>query len=132
MPVIQKTDSLSDKRVEEWSNKDFLLYFSNKLETSTGRKLAIEGPAWAGFLSRIKGFRSKLRLGNVQYKEFIDAMFTAFKDREYTPVFGAIVSERVYFVVSRMQKKTSQQYSDFEALQKELYSNRLWFTKINQ
>ena len=109
-----------------------MIYFSNRLRETTGSPLRIEGPAWIGFMSRIKGFRSKLTIPNEKYKEFIDAMFDKFFDRGYVPVFGAIVSERVYFVIQQLltPANNSVSNSEFEALRNQLFNNLTLFKKL--
>jgi hypothetical protein len=120
-----------DKPIDKWSNKDFVIYFSNKLAETTGTPLKIEGPAWIGFMSRIKGFRSKLVISNTQYKEFIDSIFSKFFDRGYVPVFGSIVSERVYFVIQKLNSLIiAVSAEEFEQLRNQLFNNITLFKKL--
>jgi hypothetical protein len=129
--LITRSDDIN-KPLEQWTNKDFLFYFSNKLASQTGKGLRIEGPAWIGFLSRIKGFRNKLHLSNQAYKDFIDKVFGDFFARDgYVPAFGAIVSERVYFIVTKYSGETHLQYSDFEQVRRELYGNNTLFAQFS-
>lgn len=111
--------------IERWSNKDFLFYFSQKLEEMTGVGLDIPPVAWSGFLGRMKGFRDKLIISNIKYKEFIDCVFKNFFSRDsYTPSFGAIVSEKVYnIVLKELKKPTPFSNSDFQKLRDILYQN---------
>jgi len=116
------------KDIATWSNKDFLIYFSNRLKELTGSSLDIPPVAWAGFLSRIKGFRKKLNLDNFKYKKFIDSVFVIFFNTDgYTPAFGAIVSERVFYVVNGAKNTTPTQQVDWKKLRDELYKNNLLF-----
>ena len=134
MPRIGKTNDIA-KPLESWSNKDFLMYYSNRLCELTGQGVRLEeGAAWQAFIGRIKGFRTKLRLSNSQYKDFIDKVFDEFFRQDgYVPVFGAIVSERVFNIVSTYMKgKAAPMYSDFEKLRQELYLNNSWFQKLSQ
>ena len=130
MPIGHKIVG-SSKSLEQWNNKDFLIYFSDKLKQSSGKGLRLEAPVeWLGFISRIKGFRNKLNLNNTQYKDFIDKVFLHFFTQDnYTPTFGAVVSERVYNI-SKKYLSSSSQYSDFEKVREELYGNNLLFKKL--
>ena len=131
MPIGHKIIG-SSKSLEQWNNKDFLLYFSAKLQQSSGQGLRLEAPVeWVGFISRIKGFRVKLNLNNTQYKDFIDKVFLhLFSQNEYTPVFGAIVSERVYNIIKKYFNSSRPLYSDFDKVKEELYGNNLLFKKL--
>ena len=131
MPIGHKIIG-SSKSLEQWNNKDFLLYFSAKLQQSSGQGLRLEAPVeWVGFISRIKGFRVKLNLNNTQYKDFIDKVFLhLFSQNEYTPVFGAIVSERVFNICKKYFNSSRPLYSDFEKVKEELYGNNLLFKKL--
>jgi len=120
------------KQIEKWSNRDFLIYFSNLLLDKTGNKLEIPTEAWVGYLSRMKGFRSKLNISNQVYKEFIDTVFSQFFTRNgYVPVFGAIVSEKVYGMVKSkpISARTFGSY-DFETLRNDLCNNGILFQKL--
>ena len=124
----------TSKPLEKWTNKDLLLYFSDRLADLSGQGLKLEASVeWIGFTSRVKGFRSKLNLNPTQYKIFIDKVFDTFAVKnKCTPVFGSIVSERVYNVIQKYCSKTSKpQYSDFEAVKNELYGNNLLFKKFS-
>ncbi len=131
MPVGKHTIG-SSKATNEWSNKDLLIYFSQRLQQSVGYGLKLESDVeWAAFLGRIKGFRNKLHLNSLQYKDFIDKVFDNFFVRnEYIPVFGSIVSERVYNIIKKYCSSTRPIYSDFDEVKKELYSNNLLFKKL--
>ena len=122
----------SSKPLDTWNNRDFLMYFSDKLKESSGNGLRLEASVeWLGFISRIKGFRSKLHLNNVQYKDFIDKVFLHFFSQDrYTPTFGAIVSERVYNIIKKYFSSSRPLYSDFEKVKEELYGNNLLFKKL--
>ena len=115
------------KPLQTWTNRDFLLYFSHKYSQLTGKNFSIPSQGWIGFLSRIKGFRSKLNLDNYSYKKFIDDTFSYFFiQRDYVPSFGAIVSEKVYSCTEFLKKKKSESRcsnEEFEELKKQLYSN---------
>ena len=120
------------KPIEKWSNRDFLIYFSNLLLDKTGNKLEIPTEAWVGYMSRMKGFRSKLNLSNEAYKEFIDTVFSqVFTRGGYVPVFGAIVSEKVYGMV-RSKPISVRAFGnyDFESIRNDLYSNGILFQKL--
>jgi hypothetical protein len=131
MPVGKKIVG-SSKSLDTWTNKDFLMYFSAKLQQSSGQGLRLETPVeWIGFISRIKGFRAKLNLNNVQYKDFVDKVFLHFFSQDkYTPTFGAIVSERVYNIIKKYFSSSRPLYSDFEKVKEELYGNNLLFKKL--
>lgn len=131
MPIGTKIIG-SSKPVEQWSNKDFLLYFSDKLQEASGQGLRLEAAVeWLGFTSRIKGFRAKLHLNTVQYKDFIDKVFLHFFSQDrYEPTFGAIVSERVFNIVKKYFSSSRPLYSDFEKVREALYSNNLLFKKL--
>jgi hypothetical protein len=131
MPVGRKTIG-SSKSLDTWNNRDFLIYFSDKLKESSGSGLRLEAAVeWLGFISRIKGFRVKLNLNNVQYKDFIDKVFLHFFSQDkYTPTFGAIVSERVFNISKKYFSSSRPLYSDFEKVREELYGNNLLFKKL--
>jgi hypothetical protein len=131
MPIGHKIIG-SSKPVDQWNNKDFLLYFSDKLKQSSGQGLRLEASVeWLGFISRIKGFRNKLNLNNVQYKDFVDKVFLHFfSQNKYTPTFGAIVSERVYNIITKYFSSSRSLYSDFDTVREELYGNNLLFKKL--
>lgn len=132
LTVLQKT---VEKPLENWSNKDFLLYFSQKLKALTGQGLEIPPAAWQGFLSRMVGFRNKLKLSNQVYYQFIDKVFEYFTSNpDYIPTFGIIVSEKVYFTVSRYTKQAQVPVlsnQDFLEFRNQLYSNIMLFRKNN-
>jgi hypothetical protein len=134
MPIGSKTIGPS-KRVEGWKNQDFVVYFSHRLQLVTGYGLKLESSLeWAGFTSRVKGFRNKLHLSPVQYKDFIDKVFDNFFVRnKFVPVFGSIVSEYVYNIVQKYCCSSAHpMYSDFEKIREELYSNSLLFKSLLQ
>jgi hypothetical protein len=133
MPRIGKTNDIQ-KPLAQWSNRDFLLYYSNRLAEATGQGVRLEDSvAWQAFTGRIKGFRTKLNLDPRRYKEFIDKVFDVFfKLDDHVPVFGAIVSERVFHIVTTYLRDAHPMYSDFEKLRKELYANNLWFQKLTK
>jgi len=118
-----------------WSNRDFLMYFSSQLKQLKGQGLDIPPAAWQGFLSRIVGFRSKLKLNNVQYKDFIDNVFEYFTSNpDYVPVFGVIVSEKVYYTLAKLKlvakNNPSVNNAEFLVLRDQLYSNIMLFKKL--
>lgn len=120
--------TVNHKDIATWSNKDFLIYFSGLLKDLSGRPLDIPPVAWVGFMSRMKGFREKLKLDNLRYKEFIDNVFSVFFNMDgYTPAFGAIVSERVFYVVNKAMATSPSQSVDWEKLRNDLYKNNLLF-----
>jgi len=132
MPKIVVSAS-PKKAINDWSNKDFLLYFSNLLKIARGKGLEIPPDAWPGFLGRMKGFRKKVILTNVQYKEFIDLLFSsALTQMGFFPNFGAIVSERVYYLTEKLRKKTMSALYDFEKLRSQLYSNKEFFKRLEE
>ena len=120
------------KPLEKWSNRDFLFYFSNKMQAFCGKGIAIPPVAWQGMMGRMKGFRTKLVLDNLSYKRFIDAVFGEFFTQDgYIPHFGAIVSERVFYTVQKLSHASvSSVPTDWEQLRAELYSNNLLFQKL--
>jgi hypothetical protein len=126
--------SKATTELDSWSNKDFLQYYIKRLEERTGVKLNIPPIAWAGFLSRIKGFRDKLRLSASTYKDFIDKVFDNFFSKEgYTISFGAIVSEKVYNIVKKEEKKLHPfTNEDFKTLRDRIYSDKSLFNQIEE
>ena len=126
--ISQSFSSLAQyKPLQTWTNKDFLLYFSLKYKQLTNKNFFIPPQGWIGFLSRIKGFRTKLNLDNYSYKNFIDNIFSYFFNQpDYIPSFGAIVSEKVYNCVELLKKKKKEvscSNEEFEELKNQLYSN---------
>lgn len=126
----------SDKLVEKWSNRDFVLYYSNKLVPLTGHRLEIPPEAWLGFMSRMKAFRKKHELDAIAYKQFIDNVFdTFFTQKGYVPAFSAIVSIKVYTAVQLLQKKRGHKQQSmynneaFLALRDQLYGDSTLFQK---
>lgn len=134
MPILTVTPDTT-KDIIEWNSKDFLLYFSGRYKTTSGQSFNIPPEAWVAMMSRIKSFKSKLKLDNSDYKQFIDTVFDKlFTQKGFVPSFGAIVSEKVYHISKKLPvlKKTHLTTgSEFEQLQKELYSNNLLFQKFN-
>lgn len=127
-----KVTAGSSKSIEQWSSRDFIMYYFNKLYFLTKKDFVIPPVAWQGFAGRMKGFRNKLNISNVQYKKFIDSVFERFfSENSYVPCFGAIVSERVYFIVNTLctQRLTD---TDFEKLRRELYSNNILFSEVDK
>lgn len=133
MKLIVKQSRFS-KSLDNWSNKDFLIYFSNRLRDLNGQGLDIPPVAWQGFLSRIVGFRNKLKLNNQNYKEYIDKVFDYFTSNpSYTPVFGIIVSEKVFYTVSKykhLHQNNIVTNEEFIKLRDQLYSNIMLFRKV--
>ena len=118
------------KSIEKWSSRDFLIYYSNKLKDLTGRYLEIPSDAWMGFMSRIKGFKKKLKLTNIEYKHFIDQVFSNFfVKNKYEPTFGCIVSERVFDIVNKERNSNEYSNEDFEQIKAELYKDHSEFFK---
>lgn len=125
------------KPIEKWSNRDFVIYFSNRLFVLTKKSLDIPPPAWIGFCGRIKSFRLKRNLSSEDYKKFIDNVFDIFFSVDkYIPSFGAIVSDKVFVVVQKMllhPKKAKIQHQDmynnasFIALRNQLYGDSTLF-----
>lgn len=129
--TVKNTKSFENKPIESWSNRDFLMYFSKKMEEKYSNPLKVPPEAWGAYLGRIKGFRGKLNLDNYRYKEFIDRIFGDFFSRpDYSPAFGAIVSEKVYHIVIRLSNVVSNEHTDWIKLRDELYSNNLLFQRF--
>ena len=122
-----------EKLLDKWSNRDFLFYFSLHYNNLTESPYKIPKEAWVGMLSRIKGFRQKLNLDNEQYKKYIDDVFSKFfiKD-DYIPNFGSIVSEKVFYVVEKLNKLNIDACTndEFTRLRNQLYSNNELFKKL--
>ncbi len=117
----------TSKPIDDWSNRDFLIYFSHLYTYHTSFNFRIPKEAWAGMLSRIKGFRLKMNLSNAEYKEFIDNVFNIFFTQDnYVPTFGAIVSEKVFYTTLKLLKNLNYSNDKFMQLKKELYSNDLF------
>lgn len=128
MPIIEVSPYYTIYReTKDWTNRDFLFYFSNKLKELTGKELNIPPVAWVGFLGRMKGFRSKLGIANQEYKDFIDKVFSElFEGKNYVPAFGSIVSEKVFHI---LKKHTLKEYSndEFAKLREQLYKDVILF-----
>jgi len=115
------------KEIDKWSNKDHLIYFSNQYEHLTTHPFYIPKEAWVGMMSRMKGFRTKLNLDNEKYKEYVDNVFNVFFTQDnYIPTFGAIVSEKVFYVTNKLLKNRNCSNSEFEQLRNQLYSSDLF------
>jgi hypothetical protein len=123
------------KTVENWSNRDLLIYFLRKYEEFTTKRFEFPPDAWPGLLARIKGFREKLDLTPQQYKEFIDNIFHIFfTQEEYVPTFGTVVSEKVFYTIKKLleEKKNSViTNDDFQKLKEELYTSTLFKEVLN-
>jgi hypothetical protein len=120
-----------NKPVEQWSNKDFLLYFSQRYRLLTGQSFKIPSEAWVGMMHRIKSIKIKLKLNNKDYKEFIDKVFDNFFSRiNYAPNFGSIVSEKVFFITTKMKKDINYSNNEFIRLRDELYTNSELFKNL--
>jgi hypothetical protein len=104
------------------TNKEFVIYFSNKLKEKTGYGLVIPSDAWYPFISRVKGFRTKMKLDEQQYKAFVDKVIEVFFAQPgYVPTFGSIVSEKVFYVVKTMNKPATEfTDADFRKLRDKL------------
>ncbi len=130
MPIIKVSPFHTIyKDTQDWTNRDFLFYFSNKLKKMTGKELNIPPVAWPGFLGRMKGFRAKLSISNQAYKDFIDNVFSElFEAKDYVPAFGSIVSERVFNILRNYSLK---EYSndEFTKLREQLYRDVMLFKK---
>lgn len=131
MPIIEVSPFVViSKPLEKWSNKDFLMYYSNKFKEITGRELTIPPMAWQGFISRMKGFRKKLGISNQDYKSFIDRVFTElFIGRQYVPAFGSIVSERVFNLLKKRFLKECTN-DDFIKLRDKLFRDNMLFKQL--
>ncbi|MCK9428780.1 MAG: hypothetical protein M0R17_02065 [Candidatus Omnitrophica bacterium] len=126
--MLVKLIEKEQKPLDQWSNKDFLLYFSDSLKGAGNGGLLIPPLAWRAYLSRIKGFRLKLRVSNQEYKCFIDTLFSkAFLKNKFVPVFGSIVSERVY---NMYQKSPELSNEYFVAQRDELYNSNDFFKSL--
>ena len=117
------------KELKDWSNKDFLIYYSNRQKEFNGQELRIPPAAWMGFFSRMKGFREKLNVDNIAYKKFIDDIFDIFYKKGYTPAFGSIVSIKLYAIVGSFRTKEYDN-EQFEQIKKDLFENDELFKKI--
>lgn len=117
-----------EKPTRSWSNRDLLLYFSSKMRQYYP-SFSIPPVAWQSMLGRIKGFRAKLGIDTEKYKIFIDKVFEHFANESYTPVFGAIVSEKVFYVVQKLSSRPSDDKIDWVAYRDVLYNN-LFFQKV--
>jgi hypothetical protein len=123
---------ISKNDIDKWSNMDHLKYFSIRYKTLTSHSFPIPKEAWIGLLSRMKGFRIKLKLDNKDYKVFIDNVFDIFFTQDnYVPTFGAITSEKVYYVTKKLLKNRFCSNSEFEQLRNQLYSSDL-FKKLER
>uniref|UniRef100_A0A7C3WV10 Uncharacterized protein n=1 Tax=Dictyoglomus turgidum TaxID=513050 RepID=A0A7C3WV10_9BACT len=120
------------KDIDKWSNRDILIYFLVKYKEFVSKEFSVPEDAWVGMMSRIKGFREKMNLTSLQYKEFIDDVFSIFfTQKDYVPSFGAIVSEKVYYNIkflktSKLTSCKSFTNDDFEKLKQELYSKEIF------
>ena len=103
MPTIKIT-KVGSKPIEQWTSRDILKYYSERMYEQYGTHLIIpSSAAWRAFQGKIKGFQHKLHLSNQQYRAFVDAVFDVlFAGRGFIPNFGAIVSERVFHIVGRI------------------------------
>jgi hypothetical protein len=120
----------SKKQIDLWSNKDLLIYFANNYKELSGNSFPIPKEAWVGMLSRMKGFKIKMELSNEGYRNFIDNVFHKFFTQDgYIPSFGAIVSEKVFFITKKLIKNVSYSNNEFETLRNQLYNSDL-FKKI--
>jgi hypothetical protein len=129
---ITITSAGGPRAVEKWSNKDFLLYFSQRLEEKTGSGLTIPPPAWGMMTGRIKGFRDKLTLSGDRYKNFIDTVFDHLTTDNFVPNFGTIVSEKVFHLALKVKpKQSAAEKMDFEKLRLELYKQNTLFSKFD-
>jgi hypothetical protein len=119
------------KPLEKWSSRDFIIYYSNSLKNLTGKNLIVPPEAWIGFGARIKGFQRKLNLTNIEYKNFIDKVFSSFYVKnKYQPSFGSIVSEKIYYIVNKNRDSNEFSNTDFENLRKELYKDNTLFKNL--
>lgn len=117
----------NSKPLESWSNRDFLIYFADRYSNYTSKSFKIQGKAWIGMTSRIKGFRLKMNLNNSNYKRFIDNVFNNFFTQDnYIPNFGSIVSEKVFYSVQKLLKNSNCTNDEFEKLREEIYSSELF------
>lgn len=100
-PIVNISVEQKQKEVQQWSNVDFLKYFSERLKPFNEQKgLTIPPKAWGAFVGRIKGFRAALKVSPQMYKRFIDIVFDDFFVQDgYIPTFGTIVSEKVYNIL---------------------------------
>ena len=132
MAIIKVSpNNVITKKLENWTNRDFLFHFANKIKETTGNELNIPPVAWPGFLGRIKGFRKKLGLNNHDYKEFMDNVFEQlFVGKDYVPTFGSIVSEKTFNVLKHYSPvATATSNDDFVKLREALYKDVCLFIK---
>lgn len=128
MPLLKVS---KPKEIKDWSNKDFVIYFAKKIEEVTGNRMKIEPVAWAAYSGRIKGFRTKLVISNESYKDFIDSVFSnLFSHSGFAPNFGAIVSEKVYYIYKKKPNASQVLHSNFTELRNQLYSTNSLFSRI--
>lgn len=129
--TLQNTLQKDIKPLENWSNRDFLLHFSHRYKTLTGQSYKIPKEAWVGMLSRMKGMRTKLKLDNTEYKNFIDKVFDKFFTKaNYVPNFGSIVSEKVFYITKKLIRDSSFSNAEFVRLREQLYNNNELFKKL--
>lgn len=130
MIVKFKSDN-NTKPIEKWSSKDFMQYYNKQYNNLTGSYINIPPPAWPALLGRIKNFLIKNNIGNVDYKHFIDKVFDVFYKRmRREPAFGTIVSDKIYFILSKYDQSSlnnADTFNDdyFAKLQQELYGVKL-------
>jgi len=133
---INVTNNPSGKDPLKWSNKDIVIYFSNRMHDRTGHELIIPQIAWSGFVGRVKGFRERMGITTQQYKEFIDDVFDLpwLKSDERTPVFGCIVSIKVFYLIQRYKQRQPEEVSDtyWRELASQMHHNSTLFKHIAQ
>jgi hypothetical protein len=113
------------KPLNQWSNKDFLIYFSNHLYLLDHKGLTIPPNGWVVYISMIKGFRQKLSISNSKYKQFIDWLMTdIFTQENYTPNFGCVISEMLFNMFSKMLGRKREEFTneDFAKIKNEVNS----------
>ena len=121
------------KPLNQWSNKDFLIYFSNHLHLLDHRGLTIPPNGWVVYMSMIKGFRQKLNISNSRYKQFIDwLMADIFTQENYTPNFGCVISEMLFNTFSKTLDKKREELTneDFEKIQREIRARSKQFPQV--
>ena len=119
-------EPLLEKPIENWNNKDFVRYYSNKLLSNNGFGLNIPSDSWVCFIRRVKGFRTQMNLSTAEYKDFVDKVTDIlFSKPGAVPAFGAIVSSKVYnMMAANKQAFANCTNDDFKKLRDTLLADK--------